>query len=122
MVHVSFTRTFLDLCVFISSCDQNYCFSVPRSCDNSRFLRKEVIQEYETALELERRRFAEFHIAPKALARPLYFGHSTDQFNPSEGLKCTFAPLFITPLLSFRPSFYAALTNSFFPPIFDDAL
>ncbi|XP_030512636.1 zinc finger CCCH domain-containing protein 18-like isoform X2 [Rhodamnia argentea] len=59
--------------------------SMPRSCDNSRFLGKEVIQEHETALELERRRFAEFHIAPKALAHPVYFGHSMDQLNPSEG-------------------------------------
>ncbi|XP_010035440.2 zinc finger CCCH domain-containing protein 18 isoform X1 [Eucalyptus grandis] len=59
--------------------------SMPRSCDNSRFLRKEVIQEHETALEFERRRFAEFHMAPKALARPVYFGHLMDQLNPSEG-------------------------------------
>lgn len=58
--------------------------SVPRVCDNSRLLRKQLMEEHEQALELERRRLSEFQLAPKPLARHAYHGHSMDEFKLSE--------------------------------------
>ncbi|XP_042490517.1 zinc finger CCCH domain-containing protein 18-like isoform X2 [Macadamia integrifolia] len=57
--------------------------SMPRICDNSRLLRKQLMEEHEQALELERRRLTELQLAPKQLTRP-YFGYSMDELKLSE--------------------------------------
>ncbi|KAK9284949.1 hypothetical protein L1049_024131 [Liquidambar formosana] len=58
--------------------------SMPRVCDNSRLLRKQLIEEHEQALELERRRLSEFQLAPKPLTHHPYFGYSMDELRLSE--------------------------------------
>ncbi|OVA10631.1 RNA recognition motif domain [Macleaya cordata] len=57
--------------------------SVPRVCDNSRLLRKQFMEEHEQALELERRRLSELHLATKPLTHQPYFGFM-DDFKLSE--------------------------------------
>nr|DAD23607.1 TPA_asm: hypothetical protein HUJ06_025070 [Nelumbo nucifera] len=57
--------------------------SMPRLCDNSRILRKQIMEEHEQALELERRRLTELQLAPKALSHQPYFGYM-DELKLSE--------------------------------------
>ncbi|XP_010270170.1 PREDICTED: zinc finger CCCH domain-containing protein 18-like isoform X2 [Nelumbo nucifera] len=52
--------------------------SMPRLCDNSRMLRKQMIDEHEQALELERGRLSELQLVPKALSHQPYFGFMDD--------------------------------------------
>ncbi|KAJ7964708.1 zinc finger CCCH domain-containing protein 18 [Quillaja saponaria] len=58
--------------------------SVPQVCDNSRLLRKQLIEEHEQALELERRRLSEFQLTYKPLSNNPYFGFSLDEWKLSE--------------------------------------
>ncbi|KAJ6674564.1 TRANSCRIPTION FACTOR C3H FAMILY-RELATED [Salix viminalis] len=58
--------------------------SVPRTSDNSRLLRKQLMEEHEQALELERRRLSEFHFVPKPLTQQAYLGHYMDELKLSE--------------------------------------
>ncbi|KAA8526592.1 hypothetical protein F0562_008205 [Nyssa sinensis] len=51
---------------------------MPRVCDNSRLLRKQLMEEHEQALELERRHLLELQLAPKAMNHYPYFGYSMD--------------------------------------------
>ncbi|XP_058070693.1 zinc finger CCCH domain-containing protein 18 isoform X2 [Magnolia sinica] len=55
--------------------------ALPRVCDNSRLLRKQLMEEREQVIELERRRLSELHLAPKPLTHP-YLSYS-----PMEELK-----------------------------------
>ncbi|XP_043691608.1 zinc finger CCCH domain-containing protein 18-like isoform X2 [Telopea speciosissima] len=57
--------------------------SMPRICDNSRLIRKQLMEEHEQALELERRRLTELQLAPKQLTQP-YFGYTMDELKLSE--------------------------------------
>ncbi|KAM7498418.1 hypothetical protein LguiA_022832 [Lonicera macranthoides] len=58
--------------------------SMPRVCENSRLLRKQLIEEHEQLLEFESRRFSELHLAAKPLNDHSYFGYTMDDFKPSE--------------------------------------
>ncbi|KAL5794291.1 hypothetical protein ACOSP7_002885 [Xanthoceras sorbifolium] len=59
--------------------------SMPRVCDNSRLLRKQLMEEHEQAIELERRRFSEMQLASKPLTHHnSYFGYSMDELKFSE--------------------------------------
>uniref|UniRef100_A0A5B7A079 Zinc finger CCCH domain-containing protein 18 n=2 Tax=Davidia involucrata TaxID=16924 RepID=A0A5B7A079_DAVIN len=58
--------------------------SMPRGCDNSRLLRKQLMEEHEQALELERRRLLELQLVPKAMNHHPYFGYSMDDLKLSE--------------------------------------
>ncbi|KAB5527721.1 hypothetical protein DKX38_021568 [Salix brachista] len=58
--------------------------SVPRACDNSRLLGKQLMEEHEQALELERRRLSEFHFVRKPLTQHAYLGHYMDEVKLSE--------------------------------------
>ncbi|KAK2648295.1 hypothetical protein Ddye_015784 [Dipteronia dyeriana] len=58
--------------------------SMPRVCENSRLLRKQLIEEHEQAMELERRRFSEMQLASKPLTHHSYFGYSMDELKLSE--------------------------------------
>ncbi|KAK9924357.1 hypothetical protein M0R45_032730 [Rubus argutus] len=58
--------------------------SMPRVCDSSRLLRKQFIEEHEQALEFERRRLSEMHLAAKPLSHHLYYGYSMDEFKHPE--------------------------------------
>uniref|UniRef100_A0A5B7B6F9 Putative zinc finger CCCH domain-containing protein 18 n=1 Tax=Davidia involucrata TaxID=16924 RepID=A0A5B7B6F9_DAVIN len=50
----------------------------------SRLLRKQLMEEHELALELERRRLSELHVARKPLGNQSYFGYSMDELKVSE--------------------------------------
>ncbi|KAK6918750.1 RNA recognition motif domain [Dillenia turbinata] len=52
---------------------------MPRVCDNSRLLRKKLMEEHEQALELERRRLMELQMASKPLSHLSYLGYSMDE-------------------------------------------
>uniref|UniRef100_A0A2P2JL63 Zinc finger CCCH domain-containing protein 18 isoform X4 n=1 Tax=Rhizophora mucronata TaxID=61149 RepID=A0A2P2JL63_RHIMU len=58
--------------------------SVPRSCENSRLFRKQLLEEHEQAFEFERRRFSEPQLAPKPLSHHSHFGYSMDELKFSE--------------------------------------
>ncbi|KAF8409696.1 hypothetical protein HHK36_005775 [Tetracentron sinense] len=58
--------------------------SMPRVCDNSRLLRKQLIEEHEQAIEFERRRLSELHLAHKPLTHQPYFAYSMDDLKLSE--------------------------------------
>ncbi|KAJ6680579.1 TRANSCRIPTION FACTOR C3H FAMILY-RELATED [Salix purpurea] len=58
--------------------------SVPRACDNSRLLGKQLMEEHEQALELERRRLSEFHFVRKPLTQQAYLGHYMEELKLSE--------------------------------------
>lgn len=58
--------------------------SMPRVCDNSRLLRKQLMEEHEKALELERRRLSELQLAPKPMTHHSYFGYSLDELKLPE--------------------------------------
>eukprot|EP00262_Sarcandra_glabra_P021144 TRINITY_DN8759_c0_g1_i1.p1 TRINITY_DN8759_c0_g1~~TRINITY_DN8759_c0_g1_i1.p1 ORF type:complete len:584 (-),score=57.06 TRINITY_DN8759_c0_g1_i1:413-2164(-) len=62
--------------------DPEFHSIVPRICDNSRLLRKQMFEEHEHVLELERRRLSELQLVPKPLTQS-YFGY------PMEELKLT---------------------------------
>lgn len=57
-----------------------------RVCDNSRLLRRQLIEEHEQALELEWGHLSELQLTPKPLSRHPYFGYSMDELKFSEGL------------------------------------
>ncbi|XP_028963863.1 zinc finger CCCH domain-containing protein 18-like isoform X2 [Malus domestica] len=57
---------------------------MPRVCDSARFLRKQFIEENEQALELERRRLSEMHLAAKPLSHHFYYGYSMDELKHPE--------------------------------------
>uniref|UniRef100_A0A5B7C8Q2 Zinc finger CCCH domain-containing protein 18 n=1 Tax=Davidia involucrata TaxID=16924 RepID=A0A5B7C8Q2_DAVIN len=59
-------------------------YSMPRVCDNSRILRKQLMEEHKQALELERRRLLELQLAPKTMNHYPYFGCSMDDLKLSE--------------------------------------
>ncbi|KAJ4975883.1 hypothetical protein NE237_000989 [Protea cynaroides] len=56
---------------------------MPRVCNNSRLFRKQLIEEHEQVLELERRRLSELQLMPKQLTQP-YFGYSVDDLKLAE--------------------------------------
>lgn len=58
--------------------------SMPRVCENARFLRKQFMEENEQALELERRRLSEMHLAAKPLSHHFYYGYPMDEFKHPE--------------------------------------
>ncbi|OMO81338.1 hypothetical protein CCACVL1_12477 [Corchorus capsularis] len=59
--------------------------SMPRLCDNSRLLRKQLMEDHEQALEFERRRFSELQLAPKQhLTSHSYFGYSMDELKSTD--------------------------------------
>ncbi|KAJ6343287.1 hypothetical protein OIU76_005093 [Salix suchowensis] len=58
--------------------------SVPRACDNSRLLGKQLMEEHEQALELERRRLSEFHFVRKPLTQHAYLGRYMEELKLSE--------------------------------------
>ncbi|XP_077216113.1 zinc finger CCCH domain-containing protein 18-like isoform X2 [Tasmannia lanceolata] len=60
--------------------------SMPRFCDNSRLLRKQLMDEHEQTLELERRRFSELQLAPKPHIQP-YFSHPMEDLKLLEAAK-----------------------------------
>ncbi|KAF8414229.1 hypothetical protein HHK36_002229 [Tetracentron sinense] len=57
---------------------------MPRVCDNSRLLRKQLIDEHEQAIELEMMRLSELQLAPKPLSHQSYLGYSMDELKLSE--------------------------------------
>ncbi|XP_011039310.1 PREDICTED: zinc finger CCCH domain-containing protein 18-like isoform X3 [Populus euphratica] len=57
--------------------------SARRVCDNSKLLRKQLMEEYEQEVELERRRLSEFHFAPEPLNLHSFLGHSMDELKLS---------------------------------------
>ncbi|XP_044472951.1 zinc finger CCCH domain-containing protein 18-like isoform X3 [Mangifera indica] len=61
--------------------------SYSRGCETSRFLRQQLMDEREQALELERRHLAELQLVQKPLASQPYFGYTMD------GLKVSSDPL-----------------------------
>ncbi|XP_059662899.1 zinc finger CCCH domain-containing protein 18 isoform X2 [Cornus florida] len=58
--------------------------SMPVVSENSRIVRKQLMEEHEQALELERRRFSELQLVPKSLNHHAYFTHSMDDVKLSE--------------------------------------
>ncbi|XP_048435222.1 zinc finger CCCH domain-containing protein 18 isoform X2 [Pyrus x bretschneideri] len=58
--------------------------AMPRVCDSARFLRKQFIEENEQALELERTRLSEMHLAVKPLSHNFYYGYSIDDLKHPE--------------------------------------
>ncbi|KAF3443272.1 hypothetical protein FNV43_RR12954 [Rhamnella rubrinervis] len=58
--------------------------SMPRVCDNSRLLRKQLIEENEQAFELERRCLSELQLAAKPLSHRPYYGYAMDELKLSE--------------------------------------
>ncbi|XP_012070977.1 zinc finger CCCH domain-containing protein 18 isoform X2 [Jatropha curcas] len=58
--------------------------SMPRGYETSRLLRKQLLEEQEQALELERRRLAELRIPPKPMTNQSYFGYSMNGLKFSE--------------------------------------
>jgi hypothetical protein len=61
-------------------------FIVPRGYETSRLLRKQLMEEQEQALELERRHLAELQLARKQPAGQTYFGYSMDDLKVSNGI------------------------------------
>ena len=61
-------------------------FIVPRGYETSRLLRKQLMEEQEQALELERRHLAELQLARKHPAGQTYFGYSMDDLKVSNGI------------------------------------
>ncbi|XP_038703251.1 zinc finger CCCH domain-containing protein 18-like [Tripterygium wilfordii] len=59
-------------------------YSMPRVPDNSRLLRKQLMDEREQLLELERRRLSELQLAPNSLNHQSCFGYSMDEWRLSE--------------------------------------
>ncbi|KAK8468528.1 hypothetical protein PHAVU_006G053500 [Phaseolus vulgaris] len=58
---------------------------VPRGCTNPRFLRRLIIeQQEETALEFQRRRFAELQLAQNSFTTSPHFGFTTDRSKVSD--------------------------------------
>ncbi|XP_068668346.1 zinc finger CCCH domain-containing protein 18 isoform X1 [Aristolochia californica] len=49
--------------------------SMHRVCDNSRVIRKQLIEEHEQAMELERRRLSDLQLASKPLTQQPYFNY-----------------------------------------------
>lgn len=58
--------------------------TMPRVCNNSRLLRKQLMEEHEQAIELERRRLSEMQLACKPMNHHSYFGYSMDELQVSE--------------------------------------
>ncbi|XP_057956354.1 zinc finger CCCH domain-containing protein 18 isoform X2 [Malania oleifera] len=58
--------------------------SMTRVCENSRLLRKQIMEEHEQALEFERRRLLDLHLAPRSLTHHPCFGYSMDELKLSE--------------------------------------
>uniref|UniRef100_A0A5B7B5H5 Putative zinc finger CCCH domain-containing protein 18-like isoform X2 n=1 Tax=Davidia involucrata TaxID=16924 RepID=A0A5B7B5H5_DAVIN len=52
--------------------------------ESSRLLRKQLMEEHEVALELERRRLSGLQVARKPLGNQSYFGYSMDELKVSE--------------------------------------
>ncbi|OAY35019.1 zinc finger CCCH domain-containing protein 18 isoform X2 [Manihot esculenta] len=59
-------------------------YSMTRVLDNSRMLKKQLMEENENALELERRRLLELKLVPKSLNHQSYFGYSMDELKFSK--------------------------------------
>ncbi|XP_077221955.1 zinc finger CCCH domain-containing protein 18-like isoform X2 [Tasmannia lanceolata] len=57
--------------------------SIPRVYDNSRSLRKQLMEEHEQMIELGRRRLSELQLSPKPLTHP-YLSYPMDDFKLSE--------------------------------------
>ncbi|XP_062169150.1 zinc finger CCCH domain-containing protein 18-like isoform X2 [Alnus glutinosa] len=57
--------------------------AMARGCETSRLLRKQLMEDQEQVLELERRRLAELQLARKHPASQPYFGYSSDGFKVS---------------------------------------
>uniref|UniRef100_A0A1D1Y1I1 Zinc finger CCCH domain-containing protein 18 n=1 Tax=Anthurium amnicola TaxID=1678845 RepID=A0A1D1Y1I1_9ARAE len=51
-------------------------YSMSRFCNNSRFLRKQLLEEQDQALELQRMRLSEFHFAPNPLIQQPFYDYS----------------------------------------------
>ncbi|WCJ37395.1 Zinc finger CCCH domain-containing protein 18 [Euphorbia peplus] len=60
-------------------------FHVPRMYDNSRLLRKQLMEEHEHQLELDRRRLSEFQLTSKSFNNHSYFGYSMDEWKFADG-------------------------------------
>ncbi|GAV86841.1 RRM_6 domain-containing protein [Cephalotus follicularis] len=58
--------------------------SLPRGYETSKLLRKQLMEQHEQTLELERRHLAEMQLARKPLANDSYFGYSMDGLKVSE--------------------------------------
>ncbi|XP_048327362.1 zinc finger CCCH domain-containing protein 18 [Ziziphus jujuba] len=58
--------------------------SMPRVCDHSRLLRKQLIEENEQAFELERRCLSELQLGAKPLSHRPYYGYSMDDLKLPE--------------------------------------
>lgn len=58
--------------------------SMVRISDNSRLLRKQLMEEHEQALEFERRHLSELQLTPKHLSHHPYFGYSMNELKLSE--------------------------------------
>ncbi|GMY31035.1 zinc finger CCCH domain-containing protein 18-like isoform X4 [Fagus crenata] len=63
--------------------DSELLHSMPRGYETSRLLRKQLMEEQEQALELERRHLAELQLARKHPASQTYFGYSMDDLKVS---------------------------------------
>ncbi|XP_068669293.1 zinc finger CCCH domain-containing protein 18-like isoform X3 [Aristolochia californica] len=50
-------------------------WTVHRASDNSRLIRKQLIEEHEQAMELERRRLSDLQLAPKPVTQQPYFNY-----------------------------------------------
>lgn len=79
-------------CVFCSIGDGVLIFAnaqivlVSRSSDNSRLLRKKLLEEQEYALEIERRRLTELRFVQKPVASQPQSSYFMDGLKVSEGL------------------------------------
>ncbi|KAB1199126.1 Zinc finger CCCH domain-containing protein 18 [Morella rubra] len=58
--------------------------SMPRGCETSRLLRKQLLEEHEQGLELERMRLAELQLHRKPPVTQPYYGYSMDGLKVSE--------------------------------------
>ncbi|KAL0001500.1 hypothetical protein SO802_015281 [Lithocarpus litseifolius] len=58
--------------------------SIARVCDNSRLLRKQLMEEHGQALEFERRHFSELQLTPKPFSHHPFFGYSMNELKLSE--------------------------------------
>lgn len=59
--------------------------TVPRVCEHSRLLRKQLIEENKQAFELERRCLSELQLAAKPFSHRPYYGYSVDALKLPEG-------------------------------------
>ena len=80
-------------CPFVHPTDVILCtsmssniFLVPTGWESSRLLRKQLMEEHEHVLDLERRRLSELQLAQKSLANQFCFRSSMDELKVSEGL------------------------------------